>query len=325
MKTVIKSLIILLIFLTASFMLGIHYMKDMLTSPGPLQEDTLVFIERGSSSREIARMLEEKDVLSNRLLMIATLRLNPELPLPKAGEYLFPAQISALDVLAMLGEGDVVKRQVTIPEGLTSVEIVNILNETEFLSGEIAEIPEEGSLMPETYAYIRGDTREDMLRRMKEARHNALNKLWEERDPSIPLQSMSDAVILASIVEKETGLPNEHANVAGVFINRLNQGMRLQSDPTVIYALTEGKQELGRALTRKDWEVDSLFNTYVITGLPPSPICNPGNAALKAVLNPTTHDFFYFVADGTGGHAFAKTLAEHNVNVAKWRQIRDAQ
>ncbi len=210
----------------------------------------------------------------------------------------------------------------TLAEGLTSHEIVALVEQAEALEGAVEAVPSEGSLLPETYHYARGDRRGDLVVRMSRARDELLRVLWPGRAPNLPVATPEHAVVLASIVEKETGVAGERPLVASVFVNRLQKGMRLQSDPTVVYGLTGGTGPLGRALTRKDLQAPSPNNTYLNRGLPPGPIANPGRAALEAVLNPAQTAFLYFVADGSGGHAFAKTLAEHNRNVAKWRKFQ---
>jgi len=240
----------------------------------------------------------------------------------RAGEFAFPAHVSPVEAAEILKAGKTVVRKVTFPEGLTSFEIVDILNRTEGLTGDVALIPGDGALLPETYHFSYGDSREGLIERMSLKMQEALETLWVERDEDLPLKRMDDAVVLASIVEKETGLHAERPLVAAIFINRLRKGMRLQSDPTVVYALTEGKGELDRALTRQDWKIESPYNTYRINGLPPGPIANPGLASLQAVFHPAKTKDLYFVADGTGGHVFAETLKEHNRNVAQWRRIK---
>jgi UPF0755 protein len=213
-------------------------------------------------------------------------------------------------------------RRFTVAEGLMSVEIIALLNAADGMEGTVTDIPPEGSLLPETYSYGRGDTRAKMVTRMQDAMKKALEELWAQRSEDIPVNSPEDAVILASIVEKETGVAAERARVAGVFANRMRIGMPLQSDPTVIYALTLGKEKLDRPLYRKDLNIDSPYNSYVKTGLTPTPIANPGRESISAVLHPEKHDFLYFVADGTGGHAFGKSLEDHLRNVDSWRTIQ---
>jgi UPF0755 protein len=216
-----------------------------------------------------------------------------------------------------------VARRLTIPEGLTNFQIAHLLWATEGLQGNIPPLPGEGMLFPETYHFSWGDTREDVILRLHQAMRKTLREGWNPRASGLPLKNSQEALILASIVEKETAVAEERPHIAAVFLNRLRHGMRLQSDPTVVYDLTDGKGALGRPLTREDLKQETPSNTYVIDGLPPTPISNPGRLALQAVLHPTVSDDLYFVADGSGGHAFSKTLAEHNRNVARWRKVRD--
>jgi UPF0755 protein len=242
----------------------------------------------------------------------------------KAGEYELAPGASMAEIARQMAEGRVLARSITVPEGLTVPQIVARLMAESSLTGEVTQLPPEGSLMPETYQFLRGDTRGSVIKRMQEAKTKLIAELWAKRAPGLPLKTPLEAVTLASIVEKETGVAPERGKVAGVFINRLRLGMKLQSDPTTIYAVTNGTGELGRELLFKDLRVEHPYNTYHVTGLPPGPIANPGQASLAAVLNPLPHDYLYFVADGTGGHAFAKTLAEHNRNVQNWRKIERA-
>jgi UPF0755 protein len=236
--------------------------------------------------------------------------------------------MSPRDIMEKIKAGDVVARRVTFREGLTSYEMVNILKGVPELVGEITAIPPEGTLLPQTYDYRMGEARSAIIDRMRGDMQKTIDELWPTRQADLPLASPQEALILASIIEKETGVADERKRVAGVFINRLRRGMPLQTDPTVIYGITMGRHEnagqgpLGRRLLRKDIEADTPYNTYTRPGLTPTPIANPGRASIEAALNPEAHDFIYFVADGTGGHVFAKTLAEHNANVAKWREIR---
>lgn len=286
--------------------------------PGPLKESKTIIIPRGTSAQEIGRILDANDLLINPLLFRATSRMMAEDRL-QAGEYRFEPGQSAVDIAVMLRDGKTVVRQFTAPEGLTSEEIKALLQAVPALTGDVGQTPPEGSLLPETYRYSYGDSRASVLERMQKAAKDALDELWKKREEGLPLASPQEALILASIVEKETGKkPEERAKVAGVFINRLRLKMPLQTDPTVIYALTKGKNPLGRSLTKADLATPSPYNTYLNAGLPPSPICNPGHAAIEAVLHPEKHEFLYFVADGTGGHAFARSLEEHNKNVVRW-------
>ncbi|MCL2468808.1 MAG: endolytic transglycosylase MltG [Alphaproteobacteria bacterium] len=288
---------------------------------GPYEKVATVMIPKGSSVQEIAQILDDNNILVNPLLFRVTARLMADDRL-RAGEYRFEPGMNVLDVTAKLRDGKTIVRQITVPEGRTSYEIVNLLISNPYLSGTIEQIPPEGSLLPETYHFTHGDDRTGLTAWMQRDAQALLAKLWAERQDNLPLKTPQEAVILASIIEKETGpQAHERARVAGVFVNRLRLRMPLQSDPTVIYALTDGLQSLGRSLTRADLLTSSPMNTYVTPGLPPKPICNPGRAALEAALHPEKNEYLYFVADGTGGHAFAKTLSEHNNNVSQWLRL----
>jgi UPF0755 protein len=300
------------------------------TGRGPLAEDRIVLIERGSGVARIAAELAGSGVVSDPYTFRAAVRLFAgDRPL-RAGEYQFPAHLSPRQAVEQMLEGRVVQHRITVPEGLTSSQVIELLRAIDLLEGEVGAVPGEGSLLPETYQIVRGDRRDELVHRMQEAMTAAVAELWPKRRPGLPLASPADAVVLASIVEKETGVATERPRVAAVFLNRLDRGMRLQSDPTVIYGLTGGKAAsvasgegvLGRTLTRADLAQPGPYNTYVIDGLPPGPIANPGRDALQAVLEPLETDELYFVADGTGGHAFSRTLEEHNRNVARWRKIQ---
>lgn len=320
----IELTIICGVFLLAAVAGGIGYWGwTTFTEPGPLSQERTLVIPAGSGVRTIASTLSSEGVIEWPRVFVIAARLTGLHAKLKAGEYEFPTSVSQREVLSILVSGKTVDRFVTIPEGLTVAEVLAILEDTPGLEGEIDKVPPEGSLLPETYHYERGADRADILAHMRQSMDETLGRLWEARAPGLPFGTPREAVTLASIVEKETGIAEERPMIAGVFVNRLEKGMRLQSDPTVVYALTGGSGALGRALTRQDWEVDHPYNTYRNAGLPPGPIANPGMASLKAVLRPEETDALFFVADGTGGHAFAETLEEHNRNVAKWRRIRD--
>jgi len=284
-----------------------------------ITQPKMLTITSGSSTKYIAQQLQDKDLIKSSLIFEIGARITKAKL--KAGEFLIPPQSSPADIAKILSSDKVISYQVTLAEGLTTREIINILNTNTILTGKITNIPAEGVLLPETYSFTRGDTRQDIIDRMTRDFQIALQKLWDGREEGLPLKSMGKAVILASIVEKETGFKSERTEVAGVFTNRLRMGMPLQSDPTTIYALTLGKYDLGRALTYKDLKKASPYNTYHVQGLPPAPICNPGLKSLHATLHPAKHKFLYFVADGSGGHAFAKNLKGHTKNVAHWRKI----
>ncbi|WP_206419969.1 endolytic transglycosylase MltG [Minwuia thermotolerans] len=289
--------------------------------PGPLAEAATVIIEPGDGPRRIASKLDAAGVIGDPMLFLAAVRLTERGGRLKAGEFRFEAGTSMRTVIGDIVAGRTVVRRITVPEGLTSWQIAALLDDAPALDGE-TPVAEEGALLPETYHYNHGDSRAAIVERMRAARDAALADLWAGRAEGLPLRTPGEAVILASIVEKETGVAGERPRVAAVFVNRLRKGMRLQSDPTVIYALTEGKADLGRPLSRADLKTDSPYNTYAVKGLPPTAIANPGRAALEAVLNPSQTNELYFVADGSGGHAFAKTLAEHNRNVRRWRRLQ---
>lgn len=313
-----------LLFLSVGGGLLAWYGQHQYSAPGPLTSEKLVFIPRGSGARDIAEILEREGVVRSWMLFLASQQITHRGEQLHAGEYLFPPGVPLSKVLDEMVEGHVVVHQVTIPEGLTSQQIVDRLNASDLLTGT-PRTPQEGTLLPETYRITRGMRRDEVLARMAAEQQKVLRDIWAKRDPNLPLKSPQDLVILASIVEEETGKPDERPKVAAVFINRLNKKMKLQSDPTIIYGIAGGKGTLGRPITRTDIVTPTAYNTYTIDGLPPGPIGNPGKDALAAVANPAKTDDLYFVADGTGGHAFAKTLDQHNRNVAKWREIEAAQ
>ena len=304
---------VLLILVPAGGILSWGYAQ--FTRPGQQAFDQTVVLTKGQGLKEIA----------NQLVFRVGVRFRRWSRDLQAGEFRFPAGTSMRDAVAILRKGITVVRHVTIPEGLSTIRVVKILRRTEGLRGDILQIPREGTLMPDTYHFSHGDERAAVLHRMVEAMSATTAKLWAAREQGLPLATIQDAVILASIVEKETSLREERARVAGVFINRLRRGMRLQSDPSVVYGLTHGAGPLGRPLRRADLKQDTPYNTYRLAGLPPTPISNPGRAALHAVLHPAAGKDLYFVADGTGGHAFAATFAEHKRNVKRWRRIKAKQ
>jgi UPF0755 protein len=286
------------------------------TAPGPLAEERAVAIPRGGAEG-IAGALSRAGVIGDtRAFALAAWATRAEGPL-RAAEFAFPPGASLQEVLRILREGRPVQRRLTIPEGLSARQIATLLERTEGLTGDIPPIA-EGALLPETYAYQRGDARAALVRRAEAAMAQALAEAWAGRAEGLALASPREALVLASIVERETGLAEERARIAAVFVNRLRRGMPLQSDPTVIYAAAEGAA-FDRPITRADLERDHPFNTYRNRGLPPAPIAAPGRDALRAVTRPAQTEELFFVATGEGGHAFARTLEEHNRNVARWR------
>jgi UPF0755 protein len=304
---------------------GLTQLNAYLVRPGPAKEETVVVLPRGAGLARITALLGNAGVIEHPwMFRLAARMLGRDRDL-KAGEYAFPAAITPGSVLNLLASGQTVAHRLTVAEGLTVAEIYQLLEKADGLVGALPPPPPEGSLLPETYFYALGDRRADLVRRMRRGMHDLLDQLWPQRAADLPLARPEDAVTLASIVDKETAQADERRKVAAVFINRLRRGMRLQADPTVIYGLTEGEGRLGRALTRQDWADGSAYNTYQIEGLPPGPIGNPGRASIEAVLNPADVDYLYFVANGKGGHAFARTLAEHNRNVAAWRKLQSGE
>ncbi len=298
------------------------YGKKMLESPGPLVEDKVVNIPPRSKIREIAETLQREGVIDANpwLFMGAALALKASSEL-KPGEYAFQKSASLRDVIGIIVEGKVVQHAVTIPEGLTSEQIVARLTDNDVFAGGVREMPREGTLLPETYKFPRGTTRDQVIQRMQQTQKRVLAEIWERRNPDIPIKSPEQLVTLASIVEKETGKADERSRVAAVFSNRLRQKIKLQSDPTIIYGLVGGKGTLGRPIKRSEIQQPSPYNTYVIDGLPPGPIANPGRASLEAAANPARTRDLFFVADGTGGHTFTETYDQHQKNVAKLRAM----
>ena len=290
-------------------------------SPGPLTEDKVVMIEREDAGASIADQLERAGVVDSAMWFNVLTLLDGNRGALKRGEYAFKASMSMNDVENELIAHRVVRYKLTIPEGLTSEQVVDRLREDTVLTGDLRELPREGSLMPDTYYFERGDTRQSIISRMAKIQAKTVEDIWKQRSPDLPIRTPWEMVTLASIVEKETGKPEERPRVAGVFINRLDKHMRLDSDPTIVYGLAQGKGTLGRSITRADLNQPTPYNTYIVDGLPPGPICNPGKAALEAVAKPARSKDLYFVADGTGGHVFAETLDQHQKNVARWRQI----
>lgn len=290
--------------------------------PGPRAaegDETVVILRSGAGLSEIASTLRAAGVVRSADAFRAAATLTGADRSLRAGEYRIESRASLAEVVEKLRSGEVVRHFVTLPEGRSAIQAVEILNANPILVGEVA-VPPEGSLWPETYEVTRGETRESVIRRMQAAHDRGLAELWATRQADLPISTPEEAVILASIVEKETGLAEERPRVAAVFVNRLRRGMRLESDPTVVYGVSGG-QPLGRGLRLSELQRETPYNTYLVAGLPPTPIANPGRAALEATLNPPETDELFFVADGTGGHVFARTFEEHLANVARWRQI----
>jgi UPF0755 protein len=295
------------------------------SAPGPLTAEKIVYVPKGSGIDGIADSLERQGVIDGATTFTTGIWILGHSNDLKAGEYSFKPAASMYEVMNVLVGGKVIQHTLTIPEGLTSEAILDRLDQDDILAGDPPPVPKEGSLLPDTYKYERGTTRAQMVSRMQAEQKALIDQVWKKRAPNLPLKSPLELVTLASIVEKETGQADERSHVASVFVNRLQKNMRLQSDPTVIYGIVGGKGKLERPLQSADLSQPTPFNTYTIAGLPPSPIANPGRAAMEAVANPLQTKDLYFVADGTGGHAFAETLEQHNRNVARWRQVQQQQ
>jgi UPF0755 protein len=303
------------------------WVQNQINAPGPLTQTKLFTVPKGDSSHEIAARLERDGFISDRRLFVAGYLLakvsgwaDSSRPVQlKAGEYLIPQASSVRQIIDIVSEGKTVTYKVTVPEGLTSEQIVERLKADTNLSGEITDIPSEGSLLPETFIVQRGAPRQSIIDKMQAESRKVAEKVWAQRKKDLPFKTWEEALILASIVEKETGRNDERERVAAVFVNRLRQKMRLHSDPTILYGIGGGKTVWNRPILRSEIAQRTPHNTYQIDGLPPTPICNPGKAAIEAVLNPADTKDLYFVADGSGGHVFSETLKEHNANVQKWR------
>ncbi|QUS39699.1 endolytic transglycosylase MltG [Tardiphaga alba] len=301
------------------------YGKQALEAPGPLSDDKIVNIPTRAGKGDIAEVLQREGVIdANRWVFLGAvfaLKASQDL---KPGEYLFQKNANLRDVIGTIVDGKVVQHSVTIPEGLTSEQIVSRLSDNDIFTGSIREMPREGTLLPETYKFPRGTPREQVIQRMQREQKRVLAEIWDRRSGDVPVKTPEQLVTLASIVEKETGRADERSRVAAVFTNRLQRKMKLQSDPTIIYGLVGGKGTLGRPIKRSEIQQPSPYNTYVVDGLPPGPIANPGRASLEATANPARTRDLFFVADGTGAHAFTETYDAHQKNVAKLRAIEKA-
>ena len=318
---IVGNLMLTILFLlTIAAGVGFVVGKQRFELPGPLAADKVVNVPRGGI-RDTAELLAREGVIDQPWLFVAgatMLKVRDDL---KHGEYRFARHASLRDVVDTLMEGKVVQHAFTVAEGLTSDQVVQRLLESDVLTGNIREIPREGTLLPETYNFTRGTTREQLIQRMQQAQRRVLQEVWERRMPDLPIRTPEQLVVLASIIEKETGKPDERTRVAAVFVNRLKQRMKLQSDPTIIYGLVGGRGSLGRPIMRSEIDQPTPYNTYVIDGLPPGPIANPGRSSLEAAAIPARTKEIFFVADGTGGHAFSDTYEQHQRHVARLRAI----
>ncbi|MDE3117049.1 MAG: endolytic transglycosylase MltG [Pseudomonadota bacterium] len=323
-----RRVFLFLLLIAAAALAGAFAWERMnFVAPGPKAakgEETVVLIQPGEGVSAIAQDLARAHVVENATLFGLGVRIRGVGGRLKAGEYAIPSRASMADVAGILMAGTSIEHKLTVAEGLTSQMAYDLVKADPVLTGDAGPVPLEGSLLPETYLFTRGTTRAQLIARMMKAEDDLLMKLWAGRDKDLPLKTPLEAVILASVVEKETAIPAERAHIAAVFENRLKLGMKLQSDPTIIYGLTRGLP-LGRGIRESEIAKPTAYNTYIITGLPPGPICNPGRDSLYAVLHPEKSKDLYFVADGDGGHVFAATMAEHQKNVARWRKIERAE
>lgn len=322
LRLLVSGAVVLVIAATLGAGVVFWWATGYLREPGPLTAPATIELPRGTGVGAIAMRLFEAGAIHYPRAFALIARASGRDRALKAGEYALEPSMSPDAILSLLESGKVVLHPVAVPEGLTVHEVLALVASAEVLTGDLPPAPPEGSLLPDTWLVTRGETRAALVERMRAAMGGELAKVWAARQSDLPLNSPEELLTLASIIEKETALTAEYPLVAAVFVNRLRKGMPLQTDPTVIYALTDGKGPLGRELLRADLQVEHPYNTYRIPGLPPGPIANPGRAALAAAGAPATVDYLYFVADGSGGHAFAVSLAEHNRNVAKWRKLK---
>jgi UPF0755 protein len=318
-----KKFLIFLILVAVIVAGAVEWTYAAFTGPGPAAKsgkETIVTIKPGVGLKGVAQALADAGAIQHPEVFQASVRVLGKAPQLKAGEYAIPSRASMQAIMILLVEGKSIQHKVTVAEGLTSQMVYDLVKTDDTLKGEGGPVPAEGTLLPETYLFQRGDTRQGLLAKMAKAQTDLLDKLWEDRAPDLPIKTREEALVLASIVEKETGVPSERAHIAAVFMNRLKIGMKLESDPTIIYGITKG-YPIGRRLLASEVHGETPYNTYVITGLPPHPICNPGKDAIAAVLHPADSKDLYFVADGTGGHVFADNIDDQTRNVIKWRRI----
>jgi UPF0755 protein len=299
----------------------IYWAKNQYQDEGPLKSDISFEVKKGDIFRNVSADLAKQGIITNSIIFNVWARYAKQDENLKFGNYMISSKSSMSEVLALITSGKAINEQITFPEGFTSYQIVERLKSNIELKGEVGPLPVEGSLAPNTYSYQKGDTRRDILKKMMEMQRNIINKAWTSRSKDLPISNKKEAIIIASIIEKETSRNNELKLVSGVIMNRLKSGIPLGMDSTIVYEFTKGNPKNMRSIKQSDLKRDSKYNTRKFTGLPPSAIGNPGQLAIEAALNPEQTDYIYFVADGSGGHVFAKTLKEHNRNVAKWRKI----
>lgn len=319
-KKTLLSLIILCVLGTGATIVWMLYASGGVYAPVSRSNDQAVIIEKGMGMDEVAELLLEKQLISNKYVFFLASILDNQWGKLKAGEFLIPGHARPAEIVRILCCGRVIVHKVTFTEGSTVAEMIGQIQNLPLLKGEVEHIPVEGFMLPETYTYVYGDSRQSLINRMETAMVSVLADAWGKRKDKLPYQSSFEALILASIVEKETGRRDERKRIAGVFVNRLDKRMKLQADPTVIYGITLGKSRLGRKLTRQDLKSETIYNTYIINGLPPTPICCPGKAAIQAAVNPLDTKDLFFVANGYGGHNFSSHLSQHNAFVDQYRR-----
>lgn len=308
-------------YLLYCFVLSASFLCTYALLPNSLSQEKTILVAKGTSKKEIATTLANEQIISLPSIYWLISKILTLDSYIQAGEYSIPPNSSPLTIINMMKKGDVVIRKITIPEGFTTHQIIGLVQSDQILAGEIKATYKEGDFLPNTYFYTLGDTKQEILNKMHQALTEALDNLWPSRSQNIPLKDYQQVLTLASIVEKETKFDDERTLVASVFYNRLKLGMRLQADPTTIYAITQGKYILERPLTKKDLQIISPFNTYTAAGLPPSPIANPGIDSIKAVLNPAITNYLYFVANSEGKHTFSAKLVDHNKHVKSYRKL----
>ena len=299
----------------------IYWAKNQYQDEGPLKSDISFEVKKGDIFRNVSADLAKQGIITNSIIFNVWARYAKQDENLKFGNYMISSKSSMSEILALITSGKAINEKITFPEGFTSYQIVERLKSNVELEGEVGPFPVEGSLAPNTYSYQKGDSRRNILKKMQEMQKNIINEAWNSRSKDLPFSNKKEAIIIASIIEKETSRNNELKLVSGVIMNRLKAGIPLGMDSTIVYEFTKGNPKNMRSIKQSDIKKDSKFNTRKYSGLPPSAIGNPGKRAIEAALNPEKTDFFYFVADGSGGHAFSKTLKEHNINVAKWRKI----
>ena len=317
----VNFLIVIFLFIASL----IYWAKNQYQDEGPLKSDISFEVKKGDIFRNVSADLAKQGIISNSVIFNVWARYAKQDENLKFGNYMISSKSSMSEVLALITSGKAINEQITFPEGFTSYQIVERLKSNIELEGEVGPLPTEGSLAPNTYSYQKGDTRRDILKKMAEMQKNIINEAWISRSKNLPFSNKKEAIIIASIIEKETSQNNELKLVSGVIMNRLKAGIPLGMDSTIVYEFTKGNPKNMRSIKQSDLDKNSKYNTRKFLGLPPTAISNPGKIAIEAALNPLETDFLYFVADGSGGHVFAKTLKEHNINVSKWRKIERAK